>query len=543
MGKGSKWGVLALAVLLLGMGTVLFRRIQSQRRADTVAKQQALEAANKLQPETTKSPGTSSLLAKLDEAGSTGTSPAPQKSKPKKSTTSSTSWNEPAADKAVDLYESATTPATESASRVTLRSTTPTESSSESPGSRYASDSSTAIDPLTAAREQALVSESPASRYSSGTDRYASSANSDTSSSSASRYADDPVQSSLPATGSAVATAETPAYSDPYPAVGSDAAGAAIPTANSYAGGSAPTADGYAQSSVAQSSTPSAGGAYPSSNDAAYPSPSTSADTFYGASPREPASSINTTPVSNPSYAGGYAQSSTPADATGGANSFADSTGRFREPRRMDTKYDSNVTPAVDQSPAVDSGVYRQASAPKATLEEMPTGDAGASGKYSVEPNDSYWIIAKKVYRDGAYFKAVYEHNRDRFPDPAKLQVGDELKVPDVAKLREYYPNLCPKLRTLPEGTPQTSTVSARNYGGGRRYVVESGDTLFDIARYELGKAELWATIYRMNRDVLTDDLNYLRPGTVLLLPDSGPAETDQRPDSLTRRPGDGIQR
>ena len=38
---------------------------------------------------------------------------------------------------------------------------------------------------------------------------------------------------------------------------------------------------------------------------------------------------------------------------------------------------------------------------------------------------------------------------------------------------------------------------------GGRTYTVASGDTLFSIARYELGKASRWAEIYDMNRDVL----------------------------------------
>ena len=49
---------------------------------------------------------------------------------------------------------------------------------------------------------------------------------------------------------------------------------------------------------------------------------------------------------------------------------------------------------------------------------------------------------------------------------------------------------------------------------GGRTYTVASGDTLFSIARYELGKASRWAEIYDMNRDVLGKNFSELPPGT-----------------------------
>ena len=56
--------------------------------------------------------------------------------------------------------------------------------------------------------------------------------------------------------------------------------------------------------------------------------------------------------------------------------------------------------------------------------------------------------------------------------------------------------------------------------GTGRVYTVEDGDTLFEIARHELGKPSRWAEIYDLNRDVLGNDFDYLRPGIELILPD-----------------------
>ena len=63
------------------------------------------------------------------------------------------------------------------------------------------------------------------------------------------------------------------------------------------------------------------------------------------------------------------------------------------------------------------------------------------------------------------------------------------------------------------------------------------GDTLFNIARYELGKASRWAEIYDLNRDVLGKDFNYLTPGTQLTLPEG------QKTDIIARPPADSYRR
>src|SRR5688572_32376490 len=44
-------------------------------------------------------------------------------------------------------------------------------------------------------------------------------------------------------------------------------------------------------------------------------------------------------------------------------------------------------------------------------------------------------------------------------------------------------------------------------------------DTLFDIARYELGDAKRWPEIYQLNRVALGVDIDYVKPGTKLVLP------------------------
>ncbi|MBN2475627.1 MAG: LysM peptidoglycan-binding domain-containing protein [Pirellulales bacterium] len=155
------------------------------------------------------------------------------------------------------------------------------------------------------------------------------------------------------------------------------------------------------------------------------------------------------------------------------------------------------------------------------------------NGEYEVQPNDNYWVISKKLYGSEAYFKALAEHNRAHVPKEDRLQVGDVISAPDLVELEASYPLLCPKPDRREVLRNRAMSASTRApYAGGRIYVVEEGDTLFDIARYELGKASRWAEVHALNRDVLGNDYDYLVPGTELVLPDSG-----RSPDPVTSHP------
>jgi len=153
-------------------------------------------------------------------------------------------------------------------------------------------------------------------------------------------------------------------------------------------------------------------------------------------------------------------------------------------------------------------------------------------GTYEVQPNDSYWTISERLYGTGAYFKALAEHNRKKNPQQDRLQVGDVISAPDVAQLEKSYPDLCPKPSHRETVKRRATMVSTRSAAAGRTYVVQEGDTLFDIARNELGKAARWKEIYDLNQDQLGPDYHYLPPGVQLVLPEGDSADT------VTRRPG-----
>ena len=156
--------------------------------------------------------------------------------------------------------------------------------------------------------------------------------------------------------------------------------------------------------------------------------------------------------------------------------------------------------------------------------------------QYTVQPNDSYWTISEKVYGTGGYFKALYEHNRKRSKVADELKLGQVLIVPDEGVLRRLYPDLCPKPRkTVASAQQRLTSATGRLRGPGRTYTVSEGDTLFEIARHELGKPSRWAEIYDLNRDVLGEDTDYLRPGTELILPAAG--DNSPRNNTANRQP------
>lgn len=159
------------------------------------------------------------------------------------------------------------------------------------------------------------------------------------------------------------------------------------------------------------------------------------------------------------------------------------------------------------------------------------------TGKYYVEPGDSFWKIAQKIYGDGGYFKALQAYNRVRYPKPGKLDIGDEILTPRAGELQEKYAHLCPKKRKVKPGSPTITAAASSRLRPGRMYVVEEGDTLYDIARYELGAASRWPEIYELNQGRLGRDMDYLRPGTKLSLPASPTAAAEQ----FAEQPGTTI--
>lgn len=136
---------------------------------------------------------------------------------------------------------------------------------------------------------------------------------------------------------------------------------------------------------------------------------------------------------------------------------------------------------------------------------------SGRDQPYVVAPGDNLFEISRKVYGDGSYYRALFAYNSDRYPHAEDIRSGTVLDIPPAEYLKQRYPEL---IGGASEGALGRATVVS-----GSSYTVREGDTLFDIARKQLGQASRWTELYELNRAALGENLENLRPGVTLRLP------------------------
>jgi nucleoid-associated protein YgaU len=246
--------------------------------------------------------------------------------------------------------------------------------------------------------------------------------------------------------------------------------------------------------------------------------------------------------------AGGTAPPPLPGTPGYGDLSSGSSASAASVPGDYGTQSARSAAAALGADPgALPSAYGSGSSAPSAGMAAgafaSPYAGSGAPHTYTVQPNDNYWKISEKVYGTGAYFQALAEQNRKKIPDESRLRPGDTISIPPVGELEKKYADLCPKPSHRDVTRRQLATVStispASQVGGGRVYVVQEGDNLYDIARWELGKVTRWPEIYDLNREALGSDPDHLTPGMRLLLPGDRPGGVNK----VAERPDDTVYR
>lgn len=206
-------------------------------------------------------------------------------------------------------------------------------------------------------------------------------------------------------------------------------------------------------------------------------------------------------------------------------------------PPPVDSPYPSYTPATTAKTPAEYAGLSSGNAAEKKPADawQQPT-VIPVDGRYTAQPNDNFFTISKKVYGSGAYFEALAKYNKDQYPKSNQLRIGDVVQTPPAETLEGRYPELCPKAEHREAAKRRTVAAANRSLSGRRVYVVQEGDSLFDIARFELGAASKVADLIELNRDVLGDQINYLTPGMRLVLP-----ETQDQAPRVTQNPANSL--
>ncbi len=156
-----------------------------------------------------------------------------------------------------------------------------------------------------------------------------------------------------------------------------------------------------------------------------------------------------------------------------------------------------------------------------------PTPEESETRTVPFGEDDSWWTIAERHYGDGRLFRALFAYNEAEKSAEGNavsppLQPGSNeapvrfVRIPELSQLITRVPDEVPA--DLRFQSPATSLTVATNRGSQREasdltattYQTRRGDTLFDIARRQLGQASRYVELYELNRDRLPATCTHL---------------------------------
>lgn len=147
---------------------------------------------------------------------------------------------------------------------------------------------------------------------------------------------------------------------------------------------------------------------------------------------------------------------------------------------------------------------------PETPLAPMAGGEFGVAPVFATEVtwDGEQWSVSNPRFDSAGAMHAANEfiwfHNDevDGFPVVTLAAVNAAAQPADAAT---------DSATSAPEALPVT---------GGARYIVKPGDSLFRIAREQLGAGARWQEIYELNRTVIGDNARLIHPGQVFVLPE-----------------------
>ena len=161
--------------------------------------------------------------------------------------------------------------------------------------------------------------------------------------------------------------------------------------------------------------------------------------------------------------------------------------------------------PATAVRPAPPS--VRETTAREATtLAEPPPAPSGPR-RYTIKHGDTFWLIAKSEYGNGAYFGAIQRANPGI--DPGRIKAGDSIILPDKNDV------IAPAAATARQPSAADLVIDPA-----KQYRVQAGDNLSSISKKLYGRFDKWAQIYELNKDLIGPNPGALKRDMILALPE-----------------------
>lgn len=151
---------------------------------------------------------------------------------------------------------------------------------------------------------------------------------------------------------------------------------------------------------------------------------------------------------------------------------------------------------------------------PKKSLREMPLSMWGRN--HTVSDGDTLSDISKQHFGDASRVEDILAAN-PQIKSARHLKIGDVLTLPastgSAARTASPAAASDPNVRVTSVATMVTPPTD-------RTYTVQSGDTLYSIARKQFGNSNRWEEIFRLNKTLLKNNPARLAKGMVLKLPE-----------------------
>jgi LysM repeat protein len=153
----------------------------------------------------------------------------------------------------------------------------------------------------------------------------------------------------------------------------------------------------------------------------------------------------------------------------------------------------------------------------------VTTDTATQTVEYTVRRGDSLWKIAEEHLGDGMRFREIVALNQAVLPpNPDFIDPGMVLRLPSDAE---------PAIEETEEPRAEET------------YVVDPGDTLWDIAEEKLGEGERYPEVFEASRDAVQPDgqrltdPDLIRPGWELTIPATGDSPPVDEPPAIEDPP------